>query len=60
MTNADRIRSMSDEELAKMMEDSGDCPPRTCPYNEVGAYIARQECDMCWLEWLKSPVEVGG
>lgn len=55
-TNADRIRSMSDEELANMMEDNGDCPTRDCPYNAVETYITRKECKMCWLEWLKAEV----
>jgi hypothetical protein len=56
-TNADRIRAMSDEELAEMlcnacafMESCSGCPaekncPR-CPGESVGA----------WEEWLKQPV----
>lgn len=57
MTNADRIRAMSDEELAEFMKpyDSG-CPrwngkePMPCSM--------RTNCRDCWLDWLKSPVEV--
>lgn len=56
MTNGDRIRAMTNEELAKMMEDNGDCPPRACPYDEVAAYITRKECEICWVEWLKEEV----
>lgn len=57
-TNADRIRAATDEELAKMMEYGGCCPPRACLHNEVGVYVTPQKCEMCCLEWLKSPVEV--
>ena len=42
MTNADRIRSMTDEELAKEFA-------KVDSYN--GATIG------FWLDWLKSPVE---
>lgn len=59
LSNGDEIRSMSDEELAKMMEDNGDCPPRACPHEEKGAKITRQDCEMCWLEWLKEEVKDG-
>lgn len=58
MTNANLIRSMTDKELAKLMENIGCCPPRACTHNGVGVYVTPQDCKMCWLEWLKSPVEV--
>ena len=46
-TNADRIRSMTDEELAERI---------LCPY---GACIYRERvCPECVLDWLKSEVEV--
>ena len=48
-TNADRIRAMSDEELAHFMARV--CPPGgKC--NEDG------NCFICRRDWLKSPVEV--
>lgn len=58
MTNADRIRGMSDEELASYLtgvwygfeEVPGMCD--VCDNNSV------QNCGKCWLDWLKSPVEV--
>lgn len=44
LTNADRIRAMSDEELAEWLEYEG------------GGACA----EVCgWLEWLRSPVEEG-
>ena len=54
-TNADRIRAMSDEELAEMLGGymhcagcplRGDCNPEELP------------CENVLLEWLKQPVEV--
>ena len=42
MTNADRIRAMSDEELADYLRWHNDL------YSRNG---------MDWLDWLKSPVE---
>ena len=50
-TNADRIRAMSDEELAKACNDYfGACPPVDCPDSN---------CEACWLDWLKIPEEEG-
>lgn len=54
-TNADRIRAMSDEELARVF-DRGcppDRPPKECmKYWHVG-------CEGCWLEYLRQPVKDG-
>lgn len=53
MTNADRIRSMSDEELAERIWPKFGCPEGknhvTCGY--VG------ECKDCWIGWLQRPAE---
>lgn len=58
-TNADRIRSMTDEELAKMLgafcyvaecrsPDDTPCPfYRDCPHYKI---------DGSWIDWLKQPV----
>lgn len=61
MTNADRIRLMTDEELAGQIAEwnNGDCPPiELCPKrrNEFTHYI---ECApwKCWLDWLKEEVD---
>lgn len=63
LTNADRIRAMSDEELAatEML-----CPrwaskePWTCPKKYAKRTDGKQgyDCVACVLDWLKSPVEV--
>jgi lauroyl/myristoyl acyltransferase len=47
-TNADRIRAMSDEELADVV---------VCPH--TGNWdLCRDDCKKCRLEWLKQPAEV--
>ena len=57
MTNADKIRSMTDERLLKFFV--GDiidhpCPPDTyrCPGKEK--FVS---CRDCWKEWLKQEVQ---
>lgn len=55
MTNADRIRAMSNEELAKFIPDwsyTGACKCDEQPYVDCN-----NECDKCVLEWLKQPAE---
>lgn len=50
-TNADRLRTMTDEEIAKaIVENASLCPD--------GKIYRETECDVlscydCWLEWLK-------
>ena len=46
-TNAQKIRSMSDEELAKILGNKCLCPPTSECVN----------CFDCWLEWLQQPAE---
>lgn len=48
MTNADRYRAMSDEELAKQIVHTSICDQ--CM--KVGV-----DCVKCLLEWLKQPME---
>jgi hypothetical protein len=54
VTNADRIRAMSDEELAKWLcsISTAECCDRSCP--------ARDICDLHdngLIKWLKQPVK---
>ena len=58
-TNADRIRSMTDEELARMLASNADC-------NECRIYAYKDACmenyDTCvcqWLGWLRHEIEEG-
>lgn len=53
ITNADRIRSLSDEELAKILGDKCICPPAGECAKMSG------DCAACWLEWLQQPAERG-
>lgn len=51
-TNADRIRAMTDEELAEWLEkETSFCCDR-------GRDCRDEPCEPCLLDWLKSPVEV--
>ena len=52
-TNGDRIRSMSDEELAEFCVWM--CPPGS---NEnLTCEPERKLCSQCWLDWLKQEAE---
>lgn len=55
MTNADRIRGMSDEELAHFMTPENYKFP--CPQNHNDCQYELIPCWMCWARWLKAPVE---
>lgn len=46
-TNADRIRSMTDEELAEWVNYLH------CPHYEDYDYPC-DDCEKCWLEWLQA------
>lgn len=46
-TNGDKIRAMSDEELAEWHE--------TCPY--IDKECTMRGCTKCLLEWLKQPAK---
>lgn len=58
MTNGDRIRAMSDEELAKMMtHGAGEFDCYECRRTEDEP--CDSNCEERCLEWLKKPVEEG-
>lgn len=48
MTNGDRIRAMSDEELAEFNN--------FCPH--INEECTMKGCNACILDWLKQPAEV--
>ena len=54
-TNADKIRAMSDEELAKYLSNPCDCTvdPERDGYRECGNDL----CVKYLLEWLQQPAE---
>lgn len=55
-THADRIRAMTDEELAEWIAGRyPDCPPGVSP-----APIGCDDvCAGCWLEWLRQEADNG-
>lgn len=62
-TNADRIRSMTDEELAVWLAKHKYRRPTFdgwLPFcnTVMGPRICHEDgCEKCWLDWLKSPVD---
>lgn len=56
MTNADRIRAMTDEELATLFEKSSDCNIG-CPAYYHCQLTETIGCFLTMLEWLREPVQ---
>lgn len=54
MTNAQKIRSMTDEELARRIMHLNFCPPNIDEYKECGKDA---NCRQCWVDWLKQSYE---
>ena len=51
MTNADRIRAMSDEEMAEKLGRGPGCPVTgDCEKMSM-------DCNACWLDWLQQTAE---
>ena len=51
ITNADRIRAMTDEELAEKL-----CKMQcygVCPDGKDWAICDKDDCQKCWIDWLK-------
>ena len=54
ITNADRIRAMSDEELVKFINHFNICDLRTNDECKM-SYCAC--CEVCVMDWLQAPAE---
>ena len=55
MTNADKIRAMTDEEMANTIYA---CPPDYAKLSEDEICIKfNDECKACWLNWLKQEAD---
>lgn len=52
-TNADRIRSMPDEELAEMLSTLVDCACCPCKNGEDNCNCSDGTCQWQWVLWLK-------
>lgn len=58
MTNGDRIRAMTDEELARFLRKIKlDGTFLTSPFGRCLPYVVFAELKKDLLDWLKSPVE---
>lgn len=59
LSNADRIRDMSDEELAEFISriEIGDFGPQVYGKTFCDMCKGQYECDDCRLWWLKQPAE---
>lgn len=57
LTNADRIRSLTDEELAEFVAHNADC--YWCKVKKDGCSASGGDCQSAWLDWLKQEVEDG-
>lgn len=55
MTNADRIRSMTDEDLAEYHAENCGCALGESLF--CGNRMETIGCVRCWLDWLKQEVE---
>lgn len=58
-SNGDRIRSMSDKELANLFVDADACPSNI-PLNspcKTGQMAPRKKCIQCWLIYLNIEVK---
>jgi hypothetical protein len=62
-TNADKLRAMSDEELAEFFTPFYyDGPKFYCPAQAdvgEGECAAKSDCRQCWLNWLRQEVQDG-
>lgn len=52
ITNGDRIRRMSDEDLAAEMKEEGGCP-HDCECPDV----MDTDCYKCWLDWIRQEAQ---
>lgn len=53
MTNADKIRSMTDEKLAESLGILTDCTQCMCKNTDDSCNIVDGTCQKQWLDWLK-------
>jgi len=56
MTNGDKIRAMTDEELAKWLAEHSKCLD-TCPAFIICAAWTKDECKKSFMKWLKQESE---
>ena len=52
MTNADKIRAMTDEALAEWCAQEAECPPTRLLCQEYAC-----DAGQCWLAWLQKEAD---
>lgn len=57
MTNAEKIRNMSDEELAEIMSENTSCYYCKVQCEDRPNSPTESSCNFRWLEWLQSEAE---
>ena len=61
MTNGDKIRSMTDEELAHFIYIHTDCISYSChAYNNCKGYKGKKACSKTILDWIKQECKNDG
>ena len=55
-TNADRVRTMTDQELAEAFAMISDCMSCNCRNAEDDCSIVDGTCQQQWLKWLQQEV----
>ena len=58
MTNADKLRAMTDEELARLFDDVLKYNVVAEPDADICCDCHKTDCTPCWLDWLKQEVDV--
>ena len=60
-SHGDRIRAMSDEELAMWAQNHNYCPPgySHCVTSTGEQISSDMPCDECWKKWLKKEADNG-
>lgn len=58
VTNADRIRGMSDQELVRLLvhTTADGCPPEM-DWDCAKDFSGWDGCEECWAKWLRRPAE---
>lgn len=60
MTNADKIHSMSEQELVRLLVHTvaDGCPPEM-DWECAKDFHGWEGCEKCWTKWLQQPVKEG-
>ena len=56
MTNGDKIRTMTNEELVEFAIDMCECPTKECPYDDIW-HDSDINCRACWEQWFKEEAD---